>query len=129
MTRKRTDAEKGKCDGRMFGKRVRALRIAKELSILSFSEQVGICRNYVSQIEAGDKLPSFEVLVLIARVLDTTPNDLMMDYVKTDKEIGIQSSQIESHLQGLTAEERDHIQEMILSEVNFLIKQRGNHDI
>ena len=90
MSRKRTDSEIGKCDGKPFGSRVRELRLAKKLSILIFAERVGICRNYVSQIESGDKLPSFETFLLIAKVLNVTPNDLLVDYIDIEKNIEIQ---------------------------------------
>ena len=123
MSRKRTDSEIGKCDGKPFGSRVRELRLAKKLSILIFAERVGICRNYVSQIESGDKLPSFETFLLIAKVLNVTPNDLLVDYIDIEKNIEIRSAQIELQLKELNDEQRNHIQRMISAEVDFLKRQ------
>lgn len=123
MPRKRTDTDLGRCDGKSFGKIVRKLRIERKLSISTFAEQVGICRNYVSQIESGDKLPSFETLLLICNVLDVTPNDLLVDYVDSNKNLEIRSEQIELQLRGLNTEQRKHVQAMIATEVEFLKRQ------
>lgn len=123
MSRKRTDTDIGRCDGSSFGRIVRKLRVEKELSILTFAERVGICRNYVSQIESGDKLPSFETLLLIAKVLGVTPNDLLVDYIDSGKQLEIRSKQIEEQLKDLNEEQRQHVQDMIAAEVAFLKRQ------
>ena len=123
MPRKRTDTDIGRCDGKSFGRIVRKLRIEKKLSILTFAEQVGICRNYVSQIESGDKLPSFETLLLISKVLDVTPNDLLVDYIDSNKSLAIRSEQIEWQLRDLNDEQIQHVQAMIAAEVEFLKRQ------
>lgn len=120
MARKRTDPDIGKCDGKPFGILVKKLRLGKKLSILTFAEQVGICRNYVSQIESGDKLPSFETLLLIAKVLDVTPNDLLVDYIDSEKSLEIHVKQIELQLKDLDEEQRKHVQAMVAAEVDFL---------
>lgn len=123
MPRKRTDTDIGRCDGKSFGRIVRKLRIEKKLSILTFAEQVGICRNYVSQIESGDKLPSFETLLLIAQVLEVTPNDLLVDYIDSTKKLEIRTAQIEWQLRDLNDEQIQHVQAMIAAEVAFLKRE------
>ena len=123
MPRKRTDTDIGRCDGKSFGRIVRKLRIEKKLSILTFAEQVGICRNYVSQIESGDKLPSFETLLLSAQVLEVTPNDLLVDYIDSTKKLEIRTAQIEWQLRDLNDEQIQHVQAMIAAEVEFLKRQ------
>ena len=123
MSRKRTDTDIGGCDGKSFGRIVRKLRVEKKLKISAFAEQVGICRNYVSQIESGDKLPSFETLLLIAKVLGVTPNDLLVDYIDSSKQLEVRSKQIEEQLKDLNEEQRWHVQDMIAAEVAFLKRQ------
>ena len=123
MPRKRTDTDIGRCDGKSFGRIVRKLRIEKKLSILTFAEQVGICRNYVSQIESGDKLPSFGTLLLIAQVLEVTPNDLLVDYIDSTNKLEIRAAQIEWQLRDLNDEQIQHVQAMIAAEVEFLKRQ------
>ena len=120
MPRKRTDADIGRCNGKPFGRIVRNLRAERKMSISTFAEQVGICRNYVSQIESGDKLPSFETLLLICNVLDVTPNDLLVDYVDSNKGLTIRSEQIELQLRDLNDKQRQHVQDMIATEIAFL---------
>ena len=63
-----------------FGKRVRKLREAKNLSQESLSELAGITRTYLNQIENGTRNVGIVTLVMIAIALKTTPANLLSDF-------------------------------------------------
>lgn len=44
-----------------YGEILRALRIAKDLSITELARQIGVSKSYISEIENGKKNPSYEV--------------------------------------------------------------------
>lgn len=44
-----------------YGKILRMLRIAKDLSITDLARQIGVSESYISEIERGKKNPSYEV--------------------------------------------------------------------
>lgn len=65
-----------------FGERVRQLRHEKKLGQRGLAERVGVSFTYVSKIE-NEKLdfgdyPSEELIVKLARVLDTDPEELLI---------------------------------------------------
>ncbi len=122
MPRKRTDLYVATNNAQSFGTRVKEIRISKKMSVYAFAEKVGICRSYVSQIESGDKLPSLETFLLIVRALEVTPNDLLIDYVDSDKLGEIYATKIAMQLNELTEEQKHHIQEVLSAEITFLKK-------
>lgn len=44
-----------------YGKILRMLRIAKDLSITELARQIGVSESYISEIEKGKKNPSYKV--------------------------------------------------------------------
>lgn len=61
----------------IFGKRVREIRKAKNLSQLELADKVGIDRSYMGFLERGERNPSLEVITKIARALNVTPDELL----------------------------------------------------
>jgi transcriptional regulator with XRE-family HTH domain len=59
-----------------FGKRVRALRKAKKLRIADLAEKADTGIKHLGRIERGEKQPSFELIIAIARALNTSPSAL-----------------------------------------------------
>jgi len=59
-----------------FGKRLRSIRKARDLTQEEFAEQVGISVDFLSLIERGINAPSFENLEQIARRLRMEVKDL-----------------------------------------------------
>jgi len=59
-----------------FGKRVRALRKAKKLRIADLAEKADTGIKHLGRIERGEKQPSFELIIALARALNTTPSIL-----------------------------------------------------
>lgn len=59
-----------------FGRNVRALRDAADLSQDEFAEQVGVHRTYMSGIERGIRAPTIIVVEKIAIALGVEPGAL-----------------------------------------------------
>ncbi len=57
----------------LFGKRLRAIRKASNLSREKLAEQTAITSNYLGEIERGEKWPSLQVLSALARAMDVSP--------------------------------------------------------
>ena len=52
-----------------FGEKVRALREAKGLSQVQFAELLGVTKGMISAYETSVRMPSYKVLIRIARLL------------------------------------------------------------
>lgn len=59
-----------------FGRKVRALRDAADLSQDEFADKVGVHRTYMSGIERGVRAPTIIVVDKIARALGVEPGVL-----------------------------------------------------
>ncbi len=105
MPRKKlgNDAQE-KCNGKDLGRRLRLLRCENGISIRRLAEKVGVSDVYISQLERGEKLPSFDTLICILNALNTTPNQMLCDYVTAD--CGVIASNISSMLGKLTVSEQ-----------------------
>jgi transcriptional regulator with XRE-family HTH domain len=60
-----------------FGKRVRELRKAKNLSQLELAEKVDVSRGYIGLLENGERNPSLETITEIAIALGVKPDELL----------------------------------------------------
>jgi len=60
-----------------LGKRIRALRDELDISQEELADRAGIHRNYMSQIEGGERNVSFYNVVRIARALRVSPSSLV----------------------------------------------------
>jgi transcriptional regulator with XRE-family HTH domain len=58
---------------RLFGRRVRAARRAAKLTQEELAEAAHLNPKYLGQIERGEKSPSFEVMVALAKSLQISP--------------------------------------------------------
>ena len=120
MPQKKIDVSKAKYKGKAFGARLREIRIAKGISIQKLADSVGVLRNYISQLEHGDKTPSFDILISILTVLEVDANALLRDYFCISIQTEVRAEQITTALESLTIPEQEHILDMIKSEVIFL---------
>lgn len=96
-----------------LGSRIRSVRKEKGISIQKLSNSVGVERNFISQIEAGYKFPSFKTLIAIINTLEVSADELLYDYVvahdptvvynsinrKLDKASEAQLRRIEAHIE------------------------------
>ena len=63
------------------GKRIRQLRKAKGMTQEQLAIKLGIGDRYLRKIEAGEKVPSIDILVGLSSLLD-----ISMDYIITGKQ-------------------------------------------
>jgi transcriptional regulator with XRE-family HTH domain len=68
-----------------IGERIRRFRKQNNLTQEKLAEAVGIGVQHVSKIETGKSRLSLELLVHLANVLHTTPDNLLMDNVTAAK--------------------------------------------
>jgi transcriptional regulator with XRE-family HTH domain len=61
---------------KQFGKKVRALRLAKGLSQEELAFRAGVHRTYLGGIERGERNPSLKNIAAIAKALDSTLSEL-----------------------------------------------------
>jgi transcriptional regulator with XRE-family HTH domain len=66
-------------DRQRFGQQIRNARKAAHLSRDTVSEKAGITLKYLGEIERGEKWPSFEVTIKIARVIGVSPSVFLED--------------------------------------------------
>lgn len=60
-----------------LGQRVHQLRKQRGYSQDELADMVGIQRSYIGHIERGSREPSRDIIVALARALETTPEDLL----------------------------------------------------
>ena len=59
-----------------FGRRVRAIRKAAKITQEEAAEKAQLHPKYVGEIERGEKRPSFEAVLALAKALDASPASL-----------------------------------------------------
>ena len=64
----------------LFGRAVRKRRRELDLSQEDLAERAGLHRNYISDIERGDRNPSLENIQKLAKALATKVSALFIDY-------------------------------------------------
>lgn len=60
----------------VFGERLRTLRTAKKMSQKELAEKIGTAKSIVSFYESGERFPSFDVLIKIAYIFNTSTDYL-----------------------------------------------------
>ena len=66
-----------------FGEKLKALRTAQKLTQQQLAERIGVAKSVVSYYESGDRYPSYDVLVRIARLFHRT-TDYLLDVERTN---------------------------------------------
>ena len=64
-----------------FGEKLKSLRTSQKLTQQQLADRVGVAKSVVSYYESGDRYPSYDVLVKIARIFHTT-TDYLLDVSK-----------------------------------------------
>lgn len=64
-----------------FGEKLRNLRTGQNLTQQQLADRIGVAKSVVSYYESGDRYPSYDVLVRIARIFSTT-TDYLLDISK-----------------------------------------------
>ena len=61
----------------VFGERLRALRTAKKMSQKELAEKLGTAKSIISFYESGERFPSFDVLIKISYIFNTSTDYLL----------------------------------------------------
>ena len=61
----------------ILGEKLKALRTAKKMSQKELAERTGIAKSVISFYESGDRFPSYDVLIKIARIFNVTTDYLL----------------------------------------------------
>ncbi len=64
-----------------FGEKLKSLRASQKLTQQQLADRIGVAKSVVSYYESGDRYPSYDVLVKIARIFHTT-TDYLLDVSK-----------------------------------------------
>lgn len=59
---------------KLFGKRVRSIRRAAKITQEDAAEKAQLNAKYLGEIERGEKRPSFEAILALAKALNTSPS-------------------------------------------------------
>ena len=73
----------------ILGERLKALRTAKKMSQKELAERIGIAKSVISFYESGDRFPSYDVLIKIARIFNVT-TDYLLD-VERERTVNVSS--------------------------------------
>lgn len=60
-----------------LGKRIRKIRLQKQMTQKQLAEKCGCNRNYISMLERGERNPSYKSLVMIANGLEMELYELL----------------------------------------------------
>ena len=77
-----------------FGNRLKTLRVQNDLTQAQLAQRLGLTKSVISAYENGLRMPSYDVLIIIARIFKVT----------TDYLLGVEKKR-EVDLSGLTEEE------------------------
>lgn len=72
----------GQADRKRFGKRIRQLRLAKDLTQEGLAERAGLHPTYIGGIERGERNLGFDNLLKLARALRERPSALFVDFTR-----------------------------------------------
>ena len=85
-----------------FGNMLKTLRLRKNMTQAKLANKLGLTKSVISAYETGLRLPSYDILIHIARIYN----------VSTDYLLGIEQKQ-EIDLSGLSQEEIDALMNLI----------------
>lgn len=59
-----------------FGKRLKELRVSKDLTQVQLAEKAGIAYSQIGRIERGEQNPTLSTMFVLAKALDSDLNEL-----------------------------------------------------
>jgi len=63
-----------------FGEKLRALRLQRGLTLKELAGELGLtAHGYISELEAGKKMPTAEFVLNVARLFKVTTDELLKD--------------------------------------------------
>ena len=61
----------------LFGEKLKTLRTSRNMSQKQLAERIGIAKSVISFYESGDRFPSYDVLIKIAAIFNTSTDYLL----------------------------------------------------
>ena len=93
---------------KLFGRRVRAIRKAARITQERIAEQAQINPKYLGELERGEKKPSFDALIALAKALRVPPV-AFFQFDREERDDKTLRKKIDSLLDGCTAHELNQI--------------------
>jgi len=69
-------------EAQLFGRRLRELRQARDLTQEALAEDADLSGNYISDLELGLKVPSLTIIVRLSQALDVAVADLLTEFTR-----------------------------------------------
>ena len=85
-----------------FGNKLKTLRLRENLTQAQLAQKLGLTKSVISAYETGLRLPSYDILIHIAKIF----------HVTTDYLLGLEHKQ-EMDLSGLSQEEIDALLQLV----------------
>lgn len=83
-----------------FGKRLKNLRLQNNLTQLQLAEKLGLTKSVISAYENGLRMPSYDILIAIARIFKVTTDYLLGAEKKYEVDLsGLTENEINALLQ------------------------------
>ena len=122
MPRRKMDDQFPRLSGEQFGKRLRQIRVSKNIPAAIVAVKIGVEDTYIPQLERGAKLPSFDTLIYLANALGVTPDELLCDYVDAEKTTV--ANNIAKKMEKLNPKQRQHIEEMVDHMIAYMLEDK-----
>jgi len=68
------------------GKKIRKKRLALKITQIQLAEKVGLCNDYISKIERGERVPKLPCLIKILNALGLSADEVLFDQVNNGYE-------------------------------------------
>ena len=120
MPRRKMDDQFPRLSGEQFGKRLRQIRVNKNIPIATIAAKIGVEETYIPQLERGAKRPSFDTLIYLANALGVTPDELLCDYVEA--ETATVPNNIAKKMEKLNPKQRRHVEEMVDCMIAYMLE-------
>ncbi len=82
MSRIGTGRNNERVTGIELGKRIRAIRTEKKITVQRLADEVGVQPSFINQLEAGDRVPSFTTLIHLINALAVSADELLFHYIE-----------------------------------------------
>ncbi|HEY0377193.1 MAG TPA: helix-turn-helix transcriptional regulator [Pyrinomonadaceae bacterium] len=70
-----------------FGEKLRALRVRRDMTLKELANELGLtAHGYISELEAGKKMPTAEFVLNVARLFGVSTDELLRDELELKTE-------------------------------------------
>jgi len=97
---------------KLFGKRVRAVRKAARITQEKAAEAAHLNPKYLGEIERGEKRPSFEAIMALAKGLSVSP-EVFFQFDREEADERSLHRKIEGLLQGISSQQLQLVHKVI----------------